>query len=87
MAVYVDNYSASYRGMSMSHMVADTLTELHQMAEQLGLKRSWFQDKGRSPHYDVCKTKRDRAIGLGAKLVSSRDLVLVLRRGRERGFW
>jgi Protein of unknown function (DUF4031) len=64
MSVYVDNYFAVYRGMRMSHMTADTLEELHAMAEKLGL-RKWFQDTG-TPHYDVSKSKREEAIRLGA---------------------
>jgi hypothetical protein len=64
MSVYVDNYFANYRGMKMSHMTADTLEELHAMAERLDL-RQWFQNT-RTPHYDLCKSKRVEAIKLGA---------------------
>jgi hypothetical protein len=45
-------------------MTADTLEELHEMAEKLGLRR-WFQNTG-TPHYDLCKSKRLKAIKLGA---------------------
>lgn len=78
MSVYVDNYCAAYRGMKMSHLAADSLDELHEMAERLGLRREWFQDKN-LPHYDVCKSKRALAIKLGAKEVSSRKIVEVAR--------
>lgn len=61
--------------MVMCHMVADTLEELHDMAEMLGLKRSWFQNK-RMPHYDISKSVRARAVGLGAVEISSRELVM-----------
>lgn len=64
MSVYVDDYFAHFRGMKMCHMTADTLVELHEMAQKLGL-RHWFQDTG-TPHYDICKSKRDQAIKLGA---------------------
>lgn len=63
MSVYVDDYNTSYGRMIMSHMTADTLEELHTMAERLGV-RQWFQDK-RIPHYDLCKSKRLEAIKLG----------------------
>lgn len=69
MAVYVDNAfipaQLTGRPALWSHLTADTATELHQMAQDLGLKRSWFQDK-RTPHYDVTKTVRAKAIKLGA---------------------
>lgn len=60
--------------MIMCHMVADTLDELHDMAEQLGV-RSWFQTKARYPHYDICRTKRAKAIALGAVECDRRTLI------------
>lgn len=65
MAVYVDSYFTTYKKMKMCHMVADSLAELHEMAEKLGLRRH-FQHKARYPHYDVCLSKRALAIQLGA---------------------
>ena len=65
MAVYVDSYFTTYRKMKMCHMVADTLSELHEMADKLGLRR-YFQDKTRYPHYDICLSKRALALKLGA---------------------
>lgn len=49
----------------------DDLTELHQMAQRLGLKREWFQDKKNAPHYDVIPSKRQLAIKYGAIAVDS----------------
>lgn len=74
MSVYVDNYRAPYGGMKMSHMMADTIDELHEMADAIGLKREWFQDKRRS-HYDVSEGKRDLAIKKGAIEVTPRQMV------------
>lgn len=48
------------------HMVADTLEELHQMAETIGLSRGWFQDKKRLPHYDLTIGRRAAALRAGA---------------------
>ena len=72
MPVYVDNYRASFRNMKMSHLWADSLRELHEMALELGLKEECFRDKT-YPHYDVCETKRHEAISKGAISVSWRD--------------
>lgn len=36
-----------------THLVADTLQELHEFAEKAGLKRKWFQGHGDHPHYDI----------------------------------
>ena len=82
MSVYVDNVRIRYRGMRMSHMLADSLEELHAMAEQLGLKRAWFQP-GSTPHYDLCAAKRTLAIELGAIPIGRRETVALIRRWRE----
>ena len=75
MAVYVDDMyktkMGQYGRMKMSHMIADTEPELHAMAAQIGVARKWYQ----GDHYDICKAKREKAIALGAKPVTMRELV------------
>jgi hypothetical protein len=66
MAVYVDNGQIEWRGKLWCHLVADSLDELHQFAIRLGLKRAWFQDRARYPHYDVTVSVREKALRLGA---------------------
>lgn len=83
MAVYIDDYRATYGRMKMSHMIADTLPELHAMAEQLGLRR-WFQGHSSFPHYDVCLTKRAEAMSLGAVLLAKREFVQKMHEIRQR---
>lgn len=83
MSVYVDTLKTEYRGMKMSHMMADTLPELHAMAEAIGLKREWFQPKS-SPHYDLCQSKRALAITKGAIEVSPREMVELIRKQRTK---
>lgn len=70
MSVYVDDMFAPYRRMLMCHMVADTVDELHEMADKIGIARKWFQ----GDHYDICKAKRELAIRFGAKAVSRMEL-------------
>lgn len=82
MSVYVDKSRNPYRGMLMSHMIADTIDELHGMAERLGLRRSWFQGKASSPHYDICQEKRAQAVRLGAVELERNAFVEVIRRLR-----
>ena len=79
MAVYVDRAQYKFRRMIMCHMIADTLEELHDMAEKIGMKREWFQPQS-FPHYDVCKMRRKKAIDLGAIEVSDRELAKVMRK-------
>lgn len=90
MVVYVDDmykytrgrlYVGRSRTLKCSHMIADTDAELHAMAEALGLRRAWFQ----GDHYDVSLAKRKEAIALGAKPVTMRELVRLLRDRVETG--
>lgn len=80
--VYIDSANIPYRGMKMCHMIADTLEELHLMADRIGVSRRHFQDKTKYPHYDICLTKKQQALKLGAIEVSSRELILKLRQTR-----
>lgn len=72
MPVYVDAPIWPFRRMKMSHLIADTLEELHAMADAIGVSRRWFQQPGKNipihacPHYDICKSKRALAVKLGA---------------------
>lgn len=91
MAVYIDDAKNQYGRMKMSHMIADSLDELHQIAEKIGLRRQWFQDKN-ILHYDVCQSKKKLAIELGAIEVTGRDLVRIARTAdwakmAERPLW
>lgn len=83
MPVYVDKAKHLYRGMLMCHMVADSLDELHAMADRIGIKRQWFQADGSVPHYDICKSKRKLAVAFGAIEIGRREIVEVIRKHRN----
>ncbi len=47
-------YMRGWRGnVNCAHLVGDDPEELHAMAAALGLKREWFQEHDRLPHYDL----------------------------------
>ena len=46
---------------------------LHAFAARLGLRREWFQDHPRHPHYDLTRSKRRRAVQLGAVEVRAKE--------------
>lgn len=69
--------------MKMCHMLADTLEELHAMADAIGMKRAWFQ-AGSTPHYDVTQTRRELAVKLGAVEIGRAKLVELIRDWRSR---
>jgi len=67
------------------HLTTDgPLEELHAFAEQLGLRRTWFQQHPLAPHYDLTVNKRARALELGAVFVSGREQARQ-RRARRTG--
>lgn len=75
MSVYVDNALNDFGRMKMSHMIADSLEELHQMADAIGVQRRWYQPTNH-PHYDICQSKRKLAIKMGAIPMSTRDVLI-----------
>lgn len=59
-------------------MTADTLDELHAMAQLIGLRTDWFQHTTR-PHYDLTAGAMKRAIACGAIVISVREFVEISR--------
>ena len=78
MTTYVDHARLRYRGWLMSHLVADSPEELEDMARRLELREEW----GQGSHYDVTESKRAAAIRLGARAVTTRQLIRILRAHR-----
>lgn len=84
MTVYVDTMQADFGRMVMCHMIADTEDELHEMAAAIGVARKWYQ----GDHYDICKSKKAKALKLGAVEITQMQLsaMAMLRRyGHEAG--
>lgn len=67
MAVYIDNFNASYGRMTMCHMAADTTKELLDMCDKIGVQKRWIQHPGTyREHFDVCLSKKQKALEAGA---------------------
>jgi hypothetical protein len=81
MSVYVDRARNPYGRMLMSHLLADSLEELHAMADTIGVKRRWFQPKS-TPHYDICQEKKQLALAAGALEIDRHTVVGLIRRYR-----
>lgn len=88
MAVYVDALNvwggdsapSCFRHKPSCHLYADTLTELHNFAASIGLRRSWFQDSPTLKHYDLTAGKRILAVRSGA---IEHDLHQAIEKWRE----
>lgn len=71
MTVYVDDMNAPFGRMTMCHMFADSTEELLAMADKIGVQRKWIQKAGTiREHFDICLSKRARAVGMGAVEIS-----------------
>lgn len=80
MSIYVDDGAHPLGRMKMCHMMADSLEELHEMADSIGVARRHFQ----GDHYDICQAKRRLAVKNGAEEITQRQMVQV-RRARRAG--
>jgi hypothetical protein len=65
--------------MIMSHMAADNLQELFEMAQKIGVDERHFQNKPGRPHFDICQTKKELAIKQGAQLVHDSQIIIMLK--------
>jgi len=79
--VYVDPLqnripNQAWRYSRSCHMYTDgELEELHELAERMGLKRKWFQQHPKLPHYDLTANMRKLAIRLGAVEASLEEMI------------
>ena len=85
--VYVDQITsvrinADWPWREACHMFCGDEDELHNFARRVGLKRSWFQDLARFPHYDLTSGKRKSALQCGAMAVD-REFVVTWMRNRH----
>jgi len=56
-----------------SHLVADTIDELHSFALSIGMKKEWFRNTT-MPHYSIHGRIREKALKEGAEMCSSLDV-------------
>lgn len=68
MSAYVDElHDYGWKLGSSCHLYADSVEELHQFAQGIMMKRSWFQiSKSGIPHYDLVASRRKMAVRQGA---------------------
>jgi hypothetical protein len=83
MPVYVDRSRNKLGRMITCHMLADTLGELHDMADRIGAERDWYQiSRAGVPHYDIPLFRREAALEFGAVEVGRRETCAIMERVR-----
>lgn len=66
-----------------THLVSDTLEELHEFAQRIGLRREWFQTlpKHKFPHYDIIADwRKEIALKSGAKKVMPSEVLEISKK-------
>lgn len=93
MAIYVDDlrrwgWRLRGRETPSCHLFTDSLDleDLHRFAEQLGMRRAWFQPHRVAPHYDLTPARRQAALAIGAIEVDRRTACAIWR-GRRLLLW
>jgi hypothetical protein len=93
MTVYVDDIqpygrSATWKHNESCHMTCDgPFSELHDLAQAIGLKIAWFQCHAPRPdmwHYDLTVSKRRLAIQHGAIEITGRQYSAMIHEAIER---
>lgn len=65
------------------HIISDiSLKDLHQEMNKRGLKRCWFHNHKRFPHYDIPKRKRETFLkdNIDIQQVSSREIIEIFKK-------
>lgn len=70
MTVYVDDVRHRYRRMIMCHMWSESVFDLMDMAQAIGVSCRWIQlpPKASWVHFDICLDKKRAALARGAVL-------------------
>ena len=76
------------------HLFADSIEELKIFAVVIGLKKSWFQDNKRLPHFDLTEGMRVRAVNGGAIEMPNKEFFnrlkgdkFIMKNKKEKSVW
>lgn len=77
MTVYVDDlkYKKKNGRIKYCHMIADTLEELHEFCQSVGISKHFFHAYAKHKHYDLNERNRNLAIENGAIEISTREII------------
>lgn len=84
--VYIDNFNARFGRMKMCHLFADTTKELLDICTNIGVAHKWIQYPGTdNEHFDICLSKKVRALDYGAKEVGFREYAKMIEHRKLTG--
>ena len=81
--IYIDNLKFyEYYGYA-AHMISDvSIEDLHNFARENGIHRRFYHSSIKHPHYDIIAENYNRAIKGGAKVVTSKEIIRILKNAR-----
>ena len=64
------------------HMVSDSISELHEFAKSIGVKKCWYENKRgkKEPHYDIKGIQIKKAIDAGGYSSSKKRIEDILKK-------
>lgn len=73
--VYIDTPTAYNHRGKFSHMMSEDINALHILANRIGVKKCWFENKRgmNRPHYDVKVDYYEAALAAGAIPLTLRE--------------
>lgn len=80
MTIYLDKIKYKWRERYWTHMVADSIDELHIFANSIGVKYEFFDENPIHPHYDVNMMQVQVALMNGAVFIDKRELIKIVKK-------
>ena len=64
------------------HLISDeSLEELHQFAQSIGIKRCWYHSSSKHKHYDIPKKMRENfSETYNVPLITSKEIVMKVKK-------
>ena len=82
--IYIDRLKFYENYGYAAHMISDaSLDDLHNFARENGIHRRFYHSSRKHPHYDIIAENYNRAIKGGAKVVTSKEIIRILRNARS----
>lgn len=80
--IYVDTavYKKKNGRKKYCHLTADSIQEMHEFCQNLGIGKHFYHKGANHPHYDLNEVNRIKAIEAGAVEVSSKEFVKIAKK-------
>lgn len=81
--IYIDRLRFYENYGYAAHMISDvSIEDLHNFAKENGIHKRFYHSSKKHPHYDIIAENYNRAIKGGAVVVSSKEIIRILKNVR-----